>query len=311
MWLRPFHVSDSDRWDEHVNNSINGTFLQTRRYLSYHGDRFEDLSLMIFADKGDDELVAVIPLAVVDGEAVSHPGITHAGLIVRDPVGIVTTTEIVELIRDDLRNRGLTSLVYAPVPAYLHRLPWEADRYGLRAAGAEQVAWIPNSILDLGHQQLRRRNYRRKARKAGCKTSATQLMSPTAYGLLVSILESRYGAHPVHTFEEITELGLRFPDQIQAYETTCDSQVVCGLLTYRFNHVTHLQYIFSSERGYAVNALDDTVGFVVTESMANEGLLSFGISTDSFGHNLNRGLARFKEEFGSSTRLLEKYRLNL
>ena len=46
------------KWDDFVmNQSINGTFLQTRRFLSYHKDRFVDDSLMIY--KGNNTIVVV------------------------------------------------------------------------------------------------------------------------------------------------------------------------------------------------------------------------------------------------------------
>lgn len=56
-----------NKWDYFVENeSMNGTFLQTRRFLLYHPEeRFEDCSLL-FEEKGN--LVAVCPACVVKEE---------------------------------------------------------------------------------------------------------------------------------------------------------------------------------------------------------------------------------------------------
>jgi hypothetical protein len=44
---RHYAEQDAEAWDKLVVESWNGTFLHQRRFLSYHGDRFQDLSLII------------------------------------------------------------------------------------------------------------------------------------------------------------------------------------------------------------------------------------------------------------------------
>ena len=81
----PYTEEQQERWDRFVmEQSANGTFLQTRRFLNYHpAGRFRDDSRMIFHKQ---ELVAVCPAADgrIDGRRAfrSHPGSTFGGLIV-------------------------------------------------------------------------------------------------------------------------------------------------------------------------------------------------------------------------------------
>ena len=83
--LLPYDPSWDERWDRFVmKGSMNGTFLQTRRFLNYHPrGRFEDASLMVLDGQ---ELVAVCPAAaqMVGGCAMlrSHPGSTFGGLVI-------------------------------------------------------------------------------------------------------------------------------------------------------------------------------------------------------------------------------------
>lgn len=71
-------------WDKFVlEESINGTFLQTRNFLNYHPvGRFEDNSLMFM--KGNN-IIAVIPANVLTDETgkkmVSHMGSTFGGVV--------------------------------------------------------------------------------------------------------------------------------------------------------------------------------------------------------------------------------------
>src|SRR5579871_1198389 len=65
-------------WDSLVSHANSGTFLHTRRFLSYHGKNFDDQSLLIYDQAGI--LRATFPAAVDPYESmtiISHPGITY------------------------------------------------------------------------------------------------------------------------------------------------------------------------------------------------------------------------------------------
>ena len=53
-----YDPSRADQWNRFVATSRNGTFLFDRRYMDYHKNRFEDLSLVI---SKDDRIVALLP----------------------------------------------------------------------------------------------------------------------------------------------------------------------------------------------------------------------------------------------------------
>jgi hypothetical protein len=36
------------QWEDFIEHAANGTFLQRRSFMKYHGDRFEDASLMVW-----------------------------------------------------------------------------------------------------------------------------------------------------------------------------------------------------------------------------------------------------------------------
>ena len=72
----------AERWDRFVlKESINGTFLQTRKFLNYHPkDRFTDSSLVFLCG---NNIVAVLPANynLAERKIVSHQGSTYGGLI--------------------------------------------------------------------------------------------------------------------------------------------------------------------------------------------------------------------------------------
>ena len=79
-----YDSSFEEKWDKFiVNSSVNGTFLQSRKFLNYHpAGRFNDHSLLIM--KGTN-IVGLVPMHVVeDGDTrkfYSHLGSTFGGIL--------------------------------------------------------------------------------------------------------------------------------------------------------------------------------------------------------------------------------------
>ena len=84
LYIEKYSEVYKKSWDDFVmDNSINGTFLQTRRFLSYHPvNKFEDVSILIFEN---NKIVAVCPACCKKENGkkffISHSGSTYGGLI--------------------------------------------------------------------------------------------------------------------------------------------------------------------------------------------------------------------------------------
>jgi hypothetical protein len=82
LTVRRYETRDAAEWDNLVAASWNGTFLHGRKFLSYHGERFRDLSLVIEDARG--RTVGVFPAAYDNAQediALSHPGLTYGGVV--------------------------------------------------------------------------------------------------------------------------------------------------------------------------------------------------------------------------------------
>ena len=80
--ILPYNPQLEKRWDKFVlNESMNGTFLQTRRFLNYHPkDRFEDASFLI---ESSGTIIAAFPGNHTNtGKWISHQGSTFGGPII-------------------------------------------------------------------------------------------------------------------------------------------------------------------------------------------------------------------------------------
>jgi hypothetical protein len=91
-----------------------------------------------------------------------------------------------------------------------------------------------------------------------------------------------------------------------------DGRVEAGVVLFTSTNVWHAQYIASSEKGYAVSALDVVFETAIDDaSKACVRYFDFGTSNEEGGFVLNEGLYRFKSEFGGGGVAHEYYELVL
>ena len=133
---RPYTDSHADAWDAFLAHCPMATFLHSRKFLSHHGDKFTDGSLMFFDET--EKLCGVLPAAELTCQTqfFSHPGATFSGLCHR---GNLTANDMDKIITAACRyykQKIFLELVYKPVPHIYHLHPAENDKAEMFARGA-------------------------------------------------------------------------------------------------------------------------------------------------------------------------------
>ena len=315
LYVRPYCTIDADVWDEFCTGALQATLLHTRRFLSYHGDRFVDCSLII-EDEG--KCVGLFPAALSPSDTgcvISHPGITYGGILHQGTLRGERMVEALTEIRSHFRTRGLDKLTYKAVPTFYHRAPAQDDLYALFRLGAARTRCDLSSTIDLRHRlpvSERRRRSLKKAVKAGVEVVEGSEYLPHLWEVLAENLAIKHGAKPAHSLDEIVLLVDRFPNHIRCICARQADKVVAGVLLFITQSAYHAQYIASSEIGYEVSALDLVFAHTI-EVAENQGRrwFDFGISNEHQGMVLNDSLYRFKSEFGGGGTVHEFYDLKL
>lgn len=299
-------------WDEWCKGSGNATFLHTRRFLSYHRNRFKDESVLLFNGR---TLLGVLPAARSVSEpdlVVSHPGLTFGGLIHRGTVAGNVMVDALAALCAYYAERNYSALLYKPVPHQYTSAPAQDDLYGLFRLGAQRVRCDLSSTIDLSARReasVRRRRSLKKARQSvivGPGTGVAEL-----YTVLADNLWSRYGAKPVHQLCELEQLMKLFPEEIQIRVARAGSEIIAGIILFNSARVWRAQYIASSIRGYELCALDAVFESSIEEACESGArYFDFGTSNEDCGQILNDGLYRFKSEFGGGGIAHEFYRLS-
>ena len=316
MRVSPYSEQDAARWDDFAARAPMATLLHTRRFLSYHGERFRDVSALVEDDRHG--LVGLFPAAADPSDArrvVSHPGITFGGLLHDGRLYGEAVIEALDCLRTHYAGLGFERLRYKAVPHIYQRTPACDDLYALFRAGAVRYRCDLSCAIDLaarGTTSSRRRRGLRKASAAGVRVEEGAHHAAALWVVLEENLRRKYGVSPVHTLEEITLLHSRFPDAVRFFAGLLGEELVAGVVLFDTPRTARVQYVASGEVGYNLSALDAVFEHCIAAAAARgAGYFDFGASNEDEGRRLNVGLYQFKSEFGGGGVAYESYELKL
>lgn len=311
----PYHEDLEREWDRFVmQESANGTFLQTRRFLNYHpNERFQDVSFLVENEKG--AMIAAIPAAVQqkDGKRVliSHPGSTYGGPVIRKSYNTAERClKIIQLIDNyicDTYERAEFKLT----PNLLQNRECFALEYAFYHQGFQSYeelnTWVslgrlrPNELLSSFRQ-----NKKHDVQQANKKNLEFKRMSvndvEAFYQLLCDNLK-KFKTKPIHSIAELSDLMTnRIHGEASLFGVFDDDKLVASTLTFSFvqRNVLHTQYIASdlNVSDYSPSAfLYYKILLYAIESGYDS--VSFGISTTDHGRCLNQGLISNKEGYNA------------
>lgn len=292
------------------------TFIHTRRYLSYHTDRFHDVSLLIRDDKNN--LVGLFPAAIDPSDSkrvVSHPGITYGGVLHAGDLWGEKMFEALEAICSYYAANEFTTLRYKPVPNIYHQVPSADDLYALFRLDSLRYRCDLACAINLSNRlepSQRRKRGLKKALKNGVQIKEGLEFVEIFWGVLEENLLRKIGVLPVHSLQEIIHLHSLFPENIEFVVGLFDEQVVAGVILFSSVPVLRAQYIASNSEGNKLGALDLIFEHCIQKAQSqNAKYFDFGTSNQKEGQYLQASLHQFKSEFGGGGFVQEFYEIPL
>lgn len=300
-------------WDDMVDRSRNGTFMHKRDYMDYHSDRFKDFSLVA---KDGDNIIAVLPACVNGDTVISHAGLTYGGWLTQSRhFDITVMLELWEAATNLMRDEGISTFIYKPVPYIYHRYPCDEDLYAVFREGGRISESNISTTIDLDEPLPFDRGNKHNiniAIKSGVEAGESDCWEEY-WQVLNAVLQDKYGKSPVHSLEEITLLRSRFPENIRLFTATSEGELLAGVVVYYCgNEVAHCQYIASTERGRELKALTVLFYHLIDEaSKAGYRYFDFGTSNENGGLYLNYGLVQQKCRLGGRGIVYNTYKIKL
>ena len=307
--------SDAKRWDDFIASSCNGNFLHSRRFFSYHGDRFTDCSVFLEDETG--KLVGLFPAAASGDKTVcSHPGSTYGGIVHQ---GGGETLFLVENMLDALvghyRKLGFARMIYKEVPHIYTKVPANEDSYALFRAGFRLERCLLNSVVSPATVFSLSNNRKRGAKKStnlGAVVRATCSLDEQEqfWRLLEECMWQRHKIKPTHSWQEISRLMKLFPENISFTIAEIEGVLGAGVVLFHFPSVVHAQYICVIERFRKMRVLDGIFIIMCNEASKERKWFSFGVSNNLAG-DMNYGLYNYKLGFGAGGVLHNIYHLDV
>ncbi len=313
--VRLFTENDTEAWDKFCSEALQATLLHTRRYLSYHGEKFSDQSLIL--EKGN-RIIGLFPAAESTSNSkiiISHPGITYGGLLHKGELHGENSRDALRLVMQHYKDANYNNLIYKATPSIYHRSPSQDDLYSLVSFNSKLIRRDLSCTIDLANQgkpSQRRVRGLKNADRHGVSILEGNCHLPELWTILTENLNTRHSVQPTHSIAEIEFLANHFPDNIHCICGAADGIILGGIVLYISPTCHHTQYITSSPTGNAVSVLDKIFNFAIAHAK-QKGVrwFDFGISNENNGKVLNNGLYQFKSEFGGGGTVHDFYELDL
>lgn len=309
-----YDASMEAQWDDFVlNRSMNGTFLQTRKFINYHTEgKFTDRSLCV---KKGNELVATVMACEIMDEGkrtlFAHKGSTFGGITVSEKIYSASSiNELMEVLHAFLQQEGFEKVYLKMVPDVYQKADASLLDYFLYKHGYTCYNEL-NYYMHLDRYRAdvitqfsssKRRDYRYSLKNdLRFKPLETREEIAQFYEVLKLNL-AKLNLHAVHSLEDLYDLKFnRFDNKIRFYGVYLAEKLIAGSMIFIFDgRIFHTQYLSSDEQYLKLFPMDFLItNLIQTAVDQNMELFSFGICTEDQGRYLNLGLSRFKEGFGT------------
>ena len=302
--------SHSHEWDDFVGSSKNGTFMLTRKFIGYHGDRFTDASLLVYKK---EKLVAVFPANSSEQTIYSHQGLSYGGLVLPKQIKLSDALAAFAEILKYYDHNGFLNLIIKQMPALYHMQPSDEVQYALFVAQAElyrrdaAICLRPSSFAP-------NENRKRKIKSANSyhfQIRETENMEPFWNEVLIPNLQISHGGTPVHSLQEIQFLKDTFPEHIKQYDIYERENILGGTTLFNSKKTSLAQYISATPYGKSTDALSALFAHIIQQEYSTFDYFSFGHSNEDSGRVLNHTLSYWKESFGGSTLTHDFYKVNI
>ncbi|MCX7834698.1 MAG: peptidoglycan bridge formation glycyltransferase FemA/FemB family protein [bacterium] len=311
----PYTTNFAEEWDRLVQLANDGTYFQTRRFLSYHEEgKFEDCSLVL---KKKGNLWGVLPAAVRYRQNsentsskwfVSHPGASYGGIMTKKIVAFDEAEEILRSLIEHVKNLGFQGLEITPPPICYHRIPSDVWSFVMMMLGFQyrkrdytQIVplWFEDPTLFYDNKTL---GGLRFAEKQGVVVKEVELSEENWDIFYPMLIDNRkkYGVLPAHSRRDLSALSRLVPEMMKLYFAyDRHQQVVAASLIFDISpQVTMTFYITHDRNKQDTKAVLPLNHFSIVKARERGARwLDFGISTVVGVPGY--GLIRFKENFGA------------
>jgi CelD/BcsL family acetyltransferase involved in cellulose biosynthesis len=319
--LHDYSPGMTAEWNSFVETADNGTLFHRLDFLAYHATKFSSVESHQVWRKGR-ELFAVMPMAILNenGRRVARSpyGASWAGLVHRSGLKLKYAMEMVEILVDRLKAKGVDECIVTVPPVcyfseYTNYVEFAMAAVGFALVNRDitHVAHLPGTakaIWDAFDSKCRNQTRNGQRRFTHCPTATLD----DFYRILVQD-KARHGTTSItHSLTNLRYLRDTFDGRIEFDVATQADGARAGICTFRMNDRAMLTFYLAQEDaalgGNGLNALIARSMERAVESGVRH--YDFGTSTDRMRIG-NIGVTEFKESFGAVGQFRDTYKVVL
>lgn len=306
--ISKYSAKSKEQFDKFINEeSVNGTFLQTKNFLDYHPKgKFEDATF--FVHKSGTKMAAFPGNVSENMDFISHAGSTFGGPIISK--NAYSGARVFEILKcaDEYLTKNFKRIKLKLTPSIFSVVGPDLIEYVLEHLGytrhTELSTYLPlyvgeNPLKNCDNNRLR--NIRKSLNKELIYSALHECDFEKFYELL-ELSKAKHGVKPVHTLKELLDLKTRLGNCILFRAVYMGSEFVAGLMLFAFyrTNTLHFQYIAENPKFAEISPATCILVNAIREACSSGfSKFSFGISTENGGDYLNENLLYFKESFGA------------
>jgi len=298
-----------DEWEEIIQNSNNGTLFHTRKFLSYHSkDRFIDHSLMFYKNK---KLLSVFPaVEMIESNKkilVSHPGASMGSFVTPTDLSFSNALQLVDQLNIYIKKQKFSSVRITLPPIIYNKRKTNYIDYSLLRYGYKYVKREVSSILfledsiekNINKFKPSHRQALRKAQRSGLVINNSDDFN-SFYKILKNNLNNRHNVKPTHSVDELLKLKKLFPKNILLHAAFLNKKMIGGVINFVANNNVILAFYISHDENYQKYRPINLLFYEILKDAINNNFQVFDFGIFTVNEEPNMGLAKFKENFGSS-----------
>ncbi|MDG2266567.1 MAG: GNAT family N-acetyltransferase [Candidatus Marinimicrobia bacterium] len=304
-----YNDSFLNEWEEIVHSSNNGTLFHTRKFLSYHSkDKFIDHSLIFYKN---NKPLSVFPAAETTESykkiLISHPGASMGSFVTPADLSFSDALQLVDQLNLYLKKQKFSRARITLPPIIYNQRKTNYIDYSLLRSGYKYVKREVSSILfledsiekNVNQFKPSHRQALRKAQRSGLVVNNSDDFN-SFYNILKKNLSNRHNVKPTHTVDELLKLKKLFPKNILLHAAFLNNTMVGGVINFVANKNVILAFYISHNESYQEHRPINLLFYEILKDAIRNNFKVFDFGIFTVNEEPNMGLAKFKENFGSS-----------
>tara|TARA_B110000438_G_C15767074_1_gene630136 strand:+ start:196 stop:1161 length:966 start_codon:yes stop_codon:yes gene_type:complete len=298
-----------DEWEKIIQYSNNGTLFHTRKFLSYHPkDRFIDHSLVFFKNNKPFSLLPAVEINELDSKILfSHPGASIGSFVTPTDLSFNDALQLVDKLNRYIKKLNFSGIrITLPPIIYNKRktnyIDYSLLRYGYKYVKREisSILYLENSIEEnVNKFKPSHRQALRKAQRSGIVVKKSDDFN-SFYKILKKNLKNRHDVTPTHSVDELLKLKSMFPKEIILHGAFLESKMIGGVVSFVTNDEVILAFYISHDEIFQKFRPINLLFYEILKDAITNNFKVFDFGIFTIDEEPNMGLAKFKENFGSS-----------